>query len=111
MEHPVELMMAVVVASTSLLGLTGVLIGQIKSSLGVLPDIKGRWILALIMSFVMGLLTIGYAIMWFSTSVDHRMGVALTSFITQILLFVIVASYFWFKGVKKVPDLSMKKPK
>ena len=95
--HDAELMMAVIVASTALTGLAGVVMGQITKSELTRNDIRwSRWVI--VFSFLLSVLAVLSAMVWFRTESLYCSNFALGCFGGQLALFSSVASAFWLVG-------------
>ena len=94
-----ELMMAIIVASTALIGLTSVVIGQIVSSQNP-EDQKVRAKKTLGWAYAGGIFTIGCSIAWFMDPNVHLIRLAVGFFMFQIFGAGFIHA-FWVKGYKK----------
>jgi hypothetical protein len=96
MEKFNDLMMAVVIASTALLGLTGIIIGQIldRRKLDIkMTRKKNRNIL--VVSFALGILASLFGVIWFLVPVDLWRIIAVIAFMFQILCVFPTALAVW----------------
>lgn len=91
-----ELMMAIVTASPALVGLTGVIIGQIAQSerLGIS---RRSWLIKvpLLLSFVFGLAAVGFAIDWLVSPEYVDRVVAVLLFSARLFLVAVATVAFW----------------
>lgn len=94
--HEVELMMAVIVASTALAGLAGVVMGQIKEGRRGTRFVKCCRV-SIILSFLLSILAVLFAINWFDTENSFSFNTATWCFGIQLIVFSIVASAFWLE--------------
>lgn len=92
-----EFTMAIIIASTALLGLTGVVIGQVMQS-NLSNRAINRLKAALLPTFALGIFTVVYAINWLSSPSSVERLVAIITFTFQICLFSAAAIAFWFSA-------------
>jgi hypothetical protein len=96
MMYETELMMALVIASTALMGLVGVLVGQFALRADTAP-MRG-WLKAfLIASLLLGLFTTAMATFWFATPGILGRNGALVSFQLQIITFLGAVGFLWYE--------------
>ena len=90
-----ELMMAVIVASTALVGLTGIIIGQIRDRKKL--DIKMRKKIRnnLVASFGLGMVALLFGVIWFLVPVDPWRIIAVLAFIFQVPCVFLTALASW----------------
>ena len=89
-----ELMMAVIVASTALAGLAGVVVAQIRQST-MKHTFRRGLVWAIVVSFFIALVAVLMAIAWFTEGDEIMLTVALYCFVAQWLVFGTVACAFW----------------
>ncbi len=93
LEYPVELMMAVVVASTAFAALTGVVIGQVIESKAKIKKKERKQLL--IISCGLGVLATALVISWFVSHNNWVGTLAVIIFLVQMILFWVTALTFW----------------
>jgi hypothetical protein len=93
-----ELMIAILAASTTLAGLTGVVIGQIRQSK---LTVRSRFCFSglLVITFVFAGIAIARAINWLSSPEDWESQEARCYFEIQLVLFLVVATAFWLSDL------------
>ena len=89
-----ELMMAVIVAATTLAGLGGVVMAQISAS-KVERGLKRWFRLALVASFVVAIVAVISAIGWLASPSWLERKAATMNFGAQLVSFSAVAIFFW----------------
>jgi hypothetical protein len=92
--YDTELMMAIVIACTTFIGLTGVVMGQIITSqkpIRMRTPIK----IALLISMLIGIATFGEAIGWFEVQVASTMNLVVFLCGFQIGVFTLSAFFSW----------------
>ena len=94
--HHVELMMAIIVASTTFIGLTGVVIGQTISG-NHLSVVKRKSLRRRLVYFpvAFGVIATMSAVAWLSTQVALWQLAAATFFGLQMISFWVIALRFW----------------
>jgi hypothetical protein len=92
-----ELMMAIIISSTTLVGLEGVVIGQIMQS-NLSYKIMNRYKAILISVFVLAIITIICAIGWFILPIPTRKLIAIIVFGIQISMFSGAVTAFWLSA-------------
>lgn len=92
--HDLETMMAIIVASTTLTGLAGVVIGQIKNS-GLSPsaEIFSRY--TIVVCFFLSVMAVLSAISWLCNELHYLFLLSLYGFEGQLFIFTIVTSLVW----------------
>lgn len=98
-QNPNDFMMAVIVASTALVGLQAVVVGQIASTI-MKPKIKGAFIFTLMSSFIVALFAIGSAIFWFIIPSGGAQAAAAGSFGAQLLISGGAIYSFWLSQLQ-----------
>jgi len=94
-QYPNDCMMATIVASTTLIGLTGVVIGQVRTS--DLPITK-RGLYSRLLSFLsiaLGLFAILAGLIWFTDTIAVIFSIAAFLFAAQLVSFWLITFWFW----------------
>lgn len=99
--HSTELMMAIVVASTALVGFQAVVISQIVQSRMRLRT-RRTCIYALVMSFVVALVAISSAILWFMNGRSNLLDAAAGSFMAQLTIAGFATYVFWLLEMQRI---------
>jgi len=92
-----ELMMAIIISSTTLVGLEGVVIGQIMQS-NLSYKIMNRYKAVLLPIFVLAVIAIIFAISWFISPIPTTKLVAVRIFAIQISMFSGAVAAFWIRA-------------
>jgi len=89
-----EVMMAIIVAATTLAGLAGVVIGQISQS-KLDKQLKRAFRLALVVSFIVATSAVIVAISWLVSPSDMKREAATSLFGAQLITFSVTTATFW----------------
>jgi hypothetical protein len=93
--YNVELMMAIIVASTALVGLTGIIVGQIRGRRKLSIKWRRKIRNNLIASFGLGMAASLFGVLWLLVPVEPWRSIAVFAFIFQVLCVVPTALAFW----------------
>lgn len=99
MSEPVygkEIMIAIITGAAALLGLSAVVMGQIKNRAYSAPMVReyGIWIFG---SLLLGAISIGGALGWLYIPNSQFFTMTVVMFVIQFSVFVVVTGVFWFK--------------
>lgn len=89
-----EVMMAIIVAATTLAGLTGIVIGQISQS-KFEKQLKKAFRLALVASFILATTAVIFAIGWLVSPSDMKREAVTSLFGAQLITFSVTTATFW----------------
>ncbi len=98
--HYPELMMSVVAGASAIMGLTGVVIGQVTRS-NIAKIGKGFFGGALIVSVVLGILAVTNAISWLTLESDMARASAVLYFSGQLIMFSVSVFGYWIGMLAK----------
>ena len=95
-EYPSDLMMAVVVASTAFVGLTGVILGQLTWTTARSSEQVPAWLRQnLIYSSLAGIVAVFLGILWFVCGSQCVKVSSVFLFVAQVIWFGVPWSQFW----------------
>jgi hypothetical protein len=93
--------MAVIIASTAIIGLQVLIVGQIYGS-KMKPRVKGTFIYALVLSFMIGLSAIVSAFLWYMNQKPDAQSASIGFFASQLLISGVITYTFWIWQLLKL---------